>query len=470
MKGAVGKSYERSRAVVRVDAVRADKYTMQPAPSSASGGRLGGGGDAEVGRYAVKYAKGVEGRGDYEEFVDIIGLEALQGVIRQVYSDPDSASRDDPNGVEGAEEDGGVSGPREMLRPANMAQLSPRVFWSLAHHFSSAADTEEALRLCCPDLDWSYLSGRTRVLSEKARDNLRQERAAAQEGITKEGRGGEAAAGDYDRAAAAVGEVEEAMERMVADGRNAEEARRERMARAAAARMGGAVPSSAEAVASEEQKEEGSPKDQWRLVTPEEVDEDELRECILEGFKNLASGEEGKEGESEEKTQIESGEYVPPDDVLVEAWVGALLSDDLQIRNWRELSNADANVVLPAFSITPPTSTSFTVPVDETLVESVLESARVRSVDEIVLEILDGDQDVLEMLREESSAGTPRDLSNWAECPEMLLEASPGLRDRLGKGTENNGKKADEVVRLWCMRAKEAVRACPWLEWYVTPV
>eukprot|EP00957_Ditylum_brightwellii_P115103 8778457-Ditylum_brightwellii.AAC.1 len=116
MKGAVVKSYEQSRATVRVSAVQSGKFTIVLKPTAMV---LGSGKEEETiqyGVHVVTYSKGLEGRGMYEEDVDIISLDALKAVITAVHSDHHEDDTADS---------GGNSSGREMLRPISMAQLSP---------------------------------------------------------------------------------------------------------------------------------------------------------------------------------------------------------------------------------------------------------------------------------------------------------------------------------------------------------
>ena len=428
MRGAVGKSYERSKAVVRVNAVRSGRYTM--ACKVGSGGRLGGNNDgdsAHVGFYTVIYSKGVEGRGEYEDDVEIIGLEALKAVIRSVYSD---TSEDDDIDTKG-----GVCGPREMLRPENMAQLSPRVFWSLARHFSGS-DIENALQTCLPDLDWSYLGGRTRILSQKARENQRQERVEKgeiQDESTSDSKG------DYDAAVGVVGAVEEAMQKMH---ENDHETAREKASRAAAARLQGV---SGARKSESVKKEELSQDEVWRIVTPNEVDEDELRECIQEGLSSNA------------------GLSVKVSDDTVQKWISTLI-EHCSVRNWRELANAEAKAVRTV--VLNDTANINSHVVTEEIIDAWIDAAQSRTVEEIVIEIVGGDEDALVALREEASAGTPKDLACWAAVPGMLLEATPSLS---GKKGEDKEITVQDISR-WCMRSKAAIDQLDWLEWYATPV
>ena len=73
----------------------------------------------------------MEGRGRYEEQVEIIGLAALKGVLELVYN---TKSSNDPDQNDGDKNTDG----KEMLQPVAIAQMSPRVFWSLVYHCSEA--------------------------------------------------------------------------------------------------------------------------------------------------------------------------------------------------------------------------------------------------------------------------------------------------------------------------------------------
>jgi len=221
MRGAVAKSYEASRAAVRVAAVDAGEYALRrvgggtvvdgggvvlgtaddrhrdPPRRGEKRGDEGGGvaaraddDDVVLGRtlFAVSYSKGMEGRGTYEEHVEIIGLAVLRSVLESVYNtDPSSDDAD----LDDAKSGGGGGGENAdgRLRPVLIAQLSPRAFWSLVYHCSegsaedrrpTAATTtarpsvEDMLRSTLPQLDWSHLDrgGRMRAPSEKARENL----------------------------------------------------------------------------------------------------------------------------------------------------------------------------------------------------------------------------------------------------------------------------------------------------------
>mmetsp|Transcript_6790 Transcript_6790/g.11050 ORF Transcript_6790/g.11050 Transcript_6790/m.11050 type:complete len:83 (+) Transcript_6790:1-249(+) len=82
-----------------------------------------------------------------------------------------------------------------------------------------------------------------------------------------------------------------------------------------------------------------------------------------------------------------------------------------------------------------------------------------------MLEILDGDQDALELLRDHARSSCPRDLSNWRSASGLLLDAI----SRGGAEGGDNSKtwERSDVVR-WIRRAKVALGVCTWLELFTT--
>lgn len=447
MKGAVEKSYEESRAAVRVAAVNLGAFSFEKVKGGTivegKGVVLGtakdhgqsaandnnNGDDEALGLtlYMVSYSKGLEGRGNYEEQVEIISRDALKGLIEHVYNTR-SEGGEDQDDPDHKNSDG-----REMLRPVSMAQLSPRVFWSLVYHYNKAeqnvssanATVETMLQSTMPHLDWSHLDrgGRKRNLSEKARENLRQEKQAA----------APAAASDIgEDGVKAIEEMEEsilevAMPSNNDDADNNELSERERRARAAMARFGSKGNTESTQLPPAEQ--EDAVIDDWELVTPSEDDIDELIECITEGN--------------------ESESY---DDKDAKAWAADLVDN---VRNWRGLANADGEVVLAQLN-------KHNLQVDT--VERWIEAAQQRSIEEIMLEILDGDQDALDCLMNKAHSSTPKDLSFWYASPGMLLDTLSKDNDGVTcTWTETDAKR-------WAGRAKIALSTLPWLDLYLTPV
>ena len=81
-----------------------------------------------------------------------------------------------------------------MIRPPLIA-LEPGVYWSMVYHYNLNVDpnhplcsAEGMLRLAMPTLDMSHLDrgGRKRVLSEKAKENERQQKEQKSSGGEEE--------------------------------------------------------------------------------------------------------------------------------------------------------------------------------------------------------------------------------------------------------------------------------------------
>jgi len=449
MKGAVTKSYEASRAAVRVSAVNAGDYSFE----RVKGGSVvdGGGvvlgtaadhdpnteeadrvyGELERTLYNVAYTKGMEGRGRYEEQVEVITLAALKSVLSLVYN---ADSTDDPD------EYYCEQSKDERIRPVQIAQLSPRAFWSLVYHCSEAAEkehqnpaqlsVEDMLRLTLPHLDWSHLDrgGRKRVLSEKARENLKQEREGTEPDVSEK----------PSRGSKAIEELEESIvDTAMANGDGRVEFNeRERRATAAMARfenVNDKASSSSSPPASSKNEEI---LDDWTFVTPIEDDIDELIECIMEGVSS--DGEDS------------TNEIYDEEDA--KSWADILLP---YVRNWRELANQSPEYILRTL-----TDKSSFLPSSENI-EKWIDAAQVHSMEEIMLEIVDADQDALELLQDKARSSSPRDLVHWKSSPGMLLDVISCTNMQSTKW----GKS--DAIR-WISRAETALDVCTWLELYTT--
>jgi hypothetical protein len=130
MRNAISNSYEASRAVVKVSSLASQNYTIVEEEGKNGGTAL-----------KVEYSKGLEGRGTFTEVVDFIPRNALEAVVAAIYSCD-----------------------QELLKATTLAQLSPRVFWSLFHIFPSTLSVQDALQSLLPDLDWTLLETRKRGL------------------------------------------------------------------------------------------------------------------------------------------------------------------------------------------------------------------------------------------------------------------------------------------------------------------
>jgi hypothetical protein len=345
MRNAISNSYEASRALVKVSSVASRNFAIVE----------------KDGRLEVEYSKGLEGRGTFTEIVDSIPRNALEAVVSAICAHD-----------------------QELLKAATLAQLSPRVFWSLFHIFPSSTSVQEALQSLVPTLDCNFLTIRKRSLSAKAKENKRQEQGES--------------GGNIEAAQEVVNAVEEAMEQVSAHDASQ---RRDRAARAAMARH------------------DPPPPGVWQLVTPTESDDEELLQCVR----------------IRDATHVER--IILP------------ILHSMNIHNWRQLANAEISAVAEK------------VKLSEGVVESWVDAAQEQSVDEITIEICDSRVDVVELLREESRTGTPKDLANWRFIPEMLYESAPSLRKM---GVELHD------IRIWCQRAQDVLDEWEWMHWYATPV
>ena len=396
MRGAVGKSYEASRAQVRVAAVNSKQVEFED--RSEHGTSLNG-----LTKFvAVKYSKGIEGRGLYEEVIEIIGLDALKAVIDQVYS------ADDENDESEFEEDK-INSSKEMLRPVNMSQLSPRVFWSLAYHFPQT-DTVKALQKLHPTKDWRYLSGRTKMLSEKARENLRQERIAK----------GEISEHINNNGLDVVEAVEEAMKDTYDKLYSTEKlSLRDKMADAANSRLNPSTVINYE---------------KWKLITPDDYDEDELKECVRE--------------------TAELSEILNASDQVT---LVHILVNDCKVKNWRQLANLETDKILHAVKAKDRFPN-----VEMQVLDALVENAQLRSLDEIMMEIMNYNEDAVISLRDYGQIKTPKDLYMWRSLPEMLLST---VKERI----EDINFNVTDVLS-WCERAQCSMQQLEldWLNWFVS--
>lgn len=158
----------------------------------------------------------------------------------------------------------------------------------------------------------------------------------------------------------------------------------------------------------------------WKLVTPVEDDIDELIECIMEG----------------------SGEGYD----TAKAWARILVDS---VQNWRVLANSDSEYIenlLSKNNWVPPTAE---------IIQGWIDAAQVRALGEIMLEILDGDQDALDVLRE-AEADNPMDLASFGHEPTLLIQHAKFYKVKW---------ELSKVIK-WIVWAEIALDNCEWLqEW-----
>jgi hypothetical protein len=385
----------------------------------------------ELAQLSVAYPKGVQGRGQYTDVVDFLDREVLVAAIAAIY-------------------------PAEALRAANLALLSPRVYWSLLYHFVQKTPSpsplaqssfnnvvHDALQWSNPQLDWSYLRRRPVQLSAKARENLRQQ-GEANAASTPD---------DWEAAARAIVDVEQAMHDMPTflSSRSDPQHRGTLVA--------GTV---------------GTPTSTWSVVTPSEEDRDEIKECLLSSF----------------PTEQQQGFGSSSNPVYHLDVVVALLCDSLQLHNWRELANVQDGATLSEqilaalesktsdrpehdhgaadrpITFGEPNTSTVSVSVDA--VSAWIEYAQQQSLEEIIVEICDGQAESVDLLHQAARSGTPRDLAAWQSIAQLLHQC---LVDYVASsGTTEYTVPNVAILQVWCDRAQQALEQLDWLGDFVTPI
>ena len=394
MSNAVQNTYETTRAATRLAALE----SRMP-QKSVQMERIQEGGKEKL---RVRFEKGVQGKGLYEEIVDWIPEDVLRDVISGIYKTN-----------------------QEGLRGHNLSFLSNRVLWALAFsHWEHERkrqeeqegvvwepfSLEEAYRKLLPGNDWSFLRRRKEKLSAKAMENIRQQEAEKRNEPAE----------DLEAEAEAIQEVENAMEGLHRFDRNQ---RAEQIANAAVARQQRQLMlQSTQSQSSEEQT--------WSLETPSDFDEDELLQCIAA---------------STETTEVSNNSSKLLANGLVE-WAS--------VHNWRELANQNPAELYSCMHAKDRN-------VDLVDVEKWVEHARLESIEEIIVEICDGNPAHVETLRDAARTGTPKDLAIWREMPDLLLE-------ELGEAA-GDSLSLDDLTRF-CDRSHRALEQFEWLTWYATPV
>jgi hypothetical protein len=162
-KSQVALQYEIAACEAKFAAVLCGDFEIF-ASTSASTFRLSDGAAMET-KLLVKYRKGPKSFATEE--VSGLSLEVLEATVGLLLQE---APSNDP-------EDAFLH-PRERLRPHVLPMASPRVFWSLVHHFGGGDNCiPKALVALLPDYDWSFLEVRVRLPSQLAKAAERTEAA-----------------------------------------------------------------------------------------------------------------------------------------------------------------------------------------------------------------------------------------------------------------------------------------------------
>jgi hypothetical protein len=376
----------------------------------------------------VTFPKGVLGRGTMHDVVDCIDTTVLRAVVPDIYQ----------HSTEG-------------LRPNNLALLSPRVYWSILYQYThqvllpslSSSSTssqsplttslpldgafswETVLTWSAPDLDWKFLRRRKLQLSEKARENLRQQQEE------------HANHPDWEAAAAAMDSVERAMETMEMTNNTSMTIRTQ--------------PSRLD----------------WQVPSPsDEVDLEELQACVT-SFTNV-----------EENDTTRDHCYRVSDIVRI-------LCEEFHIHNWRQLAivNMSPEELCQQMMVTlmslPQPSTDATdldndpyISVTARAVEAWIDYAQGESVEEIMVEICDCNPRAVEFLRDAAKSGTPKELASWSGIETTLRQQIEMNLNQLEYPFVNGRDEIPsvETLQTWCLRAENAVEQFEWLTWYATPL
>jgi hypothetical protein len=140
---AVAYQYNASIAVARLGAAFAGRYTF----NEASDSRVLGSGVSTKMTVTFPKSTGTRHGSSHIETVDLLTVEVMRVALLSALEDTDD----------------GVGGGREILKPANLAKASPRIFWSLIKEFGP--DISHAMSQLFPQVaDWSWLSDRKKGL------------------------------------------------------------------------------------------------------------------------------------------------------------------------------------------------------------------------------------------------------------------------------------------------------------------
>ena len=288
---------------------------------------------------------------------------------------------------------------QEAMRPENLALLSPRVLWSMVFYLKEGPNTTNTNN----DVMDFYKTLLPDLDWSFLRRRQQQLSAKAKENLrqAQEETGEEPM--NVEQAEEAVAAVEHAMEHLQ-DYESTE--RKSKQAQAALARM---------------QTTNGDASNgEWKLLTPCEPDRDELRECI---------------------------EQAPPSTSDNVTTIVTKLMKVCHIHNWRELANVTDPRVLEE---------KLGIPIDN--IQQWIAKAQYESVDEIMVEVCDGNIEAVRALTEHARTGTPKELATWRSIPDLLYQ-------QIGSGVVDKTQLA-----TWCRRAHQVLQELVWLGYYQTPV
>jgi hypothetical protein len=113
------------------------------------------------------------------------------------------------------------------------------------------------------------------------------------------------------------------------------------------------------------------------------------------------------------------------------------------------------------------------VPVSTPAIQMWIEFAQLQSMEEIMVEIYDGNVAVVEILRDAMRSGIPNDLATWGSIVRTLQDQ---LMIAAADDDANMETKIDTTMchilnlQRWYLRARVAVEQLEWLSSYATPI
>jgi hypothetical protein len=139
---------------------------------------------------------------------------------------------------------------------------------------------------------------------------------------------------------------------------------------------------------------------------------------------------------------------------------------DCKIPNWRILANANAAALAATLLLPVDTVTAWMV------------RAQQESVEEIIVEVCQGNVDAVELLRIAARSGTPKDLAAWRWIVDTLHEELVNYQKQQQQQQQQGDEEQEETIevpnagtlQLWCDRAQLALEQIEWLNWYATPI
>ncbi|KAG1703029.1 hypothetical protein DVH05_007943 [Phytophthora capsici] len=466
-KNAVEHQYELTLANARLNAALAHNFEIKELSSTRRA-------DGSAAKLHVRFKE--TPRKWKEETVDLLKADELQAILKYVLIS------------------GGETG-REMLKPFNMAQVSVRVFWSIARLYDG--DVAAGLADLVPDEDWSFIDTRARVMSEKAMEAKQNEEQyklwkQGKQGNTQSARSssskpeGKKVANPTKRSAAKetkpeVISVDSSGEEevKVAEPKCARPTRtpalsakestpitlRSAAAQAALSRLDRNAQTSAvvSAFLQEEKSATTLPVKKEAIVDEDETEsEEEVEEattvyCDSCKKARILSPEEAEHAGLDQDPWTcaslagtgRSGGCDTVDDEVAQI-TGVSIAEYLRkaaVTTRQELADASVGFIMHA--LVNPLDRSAQM-LQEKL-EKLIEEARLDEINDMILEIV-GEAKVVERL-EVQKLGTPADLI--ATPSDLILEAVGSIADA-----------SLEVVNSWQIRAKALVDEHPWMaEW-----